>query len=438
MDLLGLNNRLRELDENNQNIKVSIIGAGLMGKGLVSQLVLAKGMKPSLVVSNKISDAIEAYTLAGISEDDIVIAKNLNDVNIAMEKDKYVVADITEYGTKANLIDVVVDATGVPNTGAKIALDAINNKKHIVMLNVEADVVVGPILNKMAKKAGVVYTGTAGDEPGAVKEIFDFAQATGFEVLAIGKGKNNPIDYEVTPDQVVEKTLKSKLKPIRLASFVDGTNTMIEMAAMANATGFVPDIRGGHGPTTQVNELPKFYSLKENGGILNKYKIVDYAHGIAPGVFVIVTTSLPQVHHEMQFLKMGEGPNYVLYRPYHLTSLETPISIAKAVIYNEATIAPIYDKPVAEVITMAKKNLKKGQSLDGIGEYTVLGSIDTYEIAKKENLVPIGLINDKTIVKRDIKKGEFITYDMVELDSNATIYKLRQIQDQCKTPIPNL
>ena len=422
-------NKLLELEEKDKSIKVALIGAGLMGQGLVSQMMLVKGMIPSLVVSNKISDAINAYTLAGISKEDIVIARNLNQINIAMEKNKYVVTDITEYGTKANLIDVVVDATGVPNTGAKIAMGAIENKKHIVMLNIEADVVVGPILNKMAKESGVIYTGTAGDEPGTVKEIFDFARATGFEVLAIGKGKNNPIDYEATPDSVRNKALKSQLKPLRLCCFVDGTNTMVEMAAMANATGFIPDVRGGHGPTTSVDDLPKIYSLRENGGILNKYKIVDYAHGIAPGVFVVITTSLPQVHHEMQFLKMGPGPNYVLYRPYHLTSLETPISIAKAHIYGEATIAPMTEQPVAEVVTIAKKDLKVGERLDGIGEYTILGSVDTYEKAKEENLIPVGLVNNNAVVEKDIKKGEFITYDMVSLDKTSEIYKLRQKQD---------
>lgn len=427
--MLGLNNKLKELHEKKTGIRVSLVGAGLMGKGLVSQMMLVKGMIPSLVVSHKISDAVEAYTLAGISRDDIIVARTLEEINVGIEKNKFVVSDVTEYATKANLIDVVVDATGVPNTGAKIAFDAILNKKHTVMLNVEADVVVGPILNKLAKSAGVVYTGTAGDEPGSVKEIVDFAEATGFEVLAVGKGKNNPIDYDATPESVKEHAMKSKLKPLRLASFIDGTNTMVEMAAMANATGFIPDVRGGHGPTTDPKGLPKIYSLKEDGGILNKYKIVDYAHGVAPGVFVVVTTSLPQVHHEMRFLKMGDGPNYVLYRPYHLTSLETPISIARAALYNEATIAPIYDKPVAEVITMAKMDLKKGQRLDGIGEYTVIGSIDTYETAKRENLLPIGLVNENTIVKQDIKKGEFITYDMVELDKSTMIYKLRQLQD---------
>lgn len=422
--------KLLELEEKRQNIKVALVGAGLMGKGLVSQMTLVRGMTPSLVASRKLTDAIEAYSLAGISKEDIVIGRTLGDINKAMERGKYVVTDNDEWATRANLIDVVVDATGVPNTGAKIARNSIENKKHVVMLNIESDVVVGPILNKMAEKAGVVYTGTAGDEPGAVKEIFDFAVTTGFEVLAIGKGKNNPIDYSATPDTVRERALKSKLKPLRLASFVDGTNTMVEMASMANATGFIPDIRGGHGPTTDVDELPKKYSLKNQGGILDKYKIVDYAHGIAPGVFVIVTTSLPQVHHEMEFLKMGPGPNYVLYRPYHLTSLETPISIAKAHIYGEPTIAPKYKKPVAEVIARAKIDLKAGQTLDGIGEYTVLGSIDTYQRAKEENLVPIGLIDKNTLVKKDIKKGQFISHDMIELDKTTEIHRLRKEQEK--------
>ncbi len=425
----GINTQLRILEDKGNQIKVSLIGAGLMGKGMVSQMMLMKGMLPSLVASSKIEDAIESYTLAGVSREDIIIGKSLENINIAMEKEKFVVTDVTEFATKANLVDVVVDATGVPNTGAKIAMDAIFNHKHIVMVNVEADVTVGPILNKLAKGAGVVYTGTAGDEPGSVKEIYDFADALGFDIIAIGKGKNNPIDFNANPDTVREKANQKKLKPLRLASFVDGTNTMIEMAAMSNATGFLPDIRGGHGPTARVKELPNLFSLKEDGGILNNYGIVDYVNGIAPGVFVIVSTSLPQVHEEMKYLSMGDGPNYILYRPYHLTSLETPITVAKAMIYNEATIAPI-GGPVSEVVTIAKRDLKKGENLDGIGEYTILGSIESYEKAKNENLLPIGLVTPNTKVTRDIKKGEFISYDMVNLDKDTMIYKLRQMQEE--------
>ena len=427
--MLGLNTKLSELESKNEHIKVALVGAGQMGKGMVSQMMLMKGMIPSLVVDINLENAVESFTLAGVSKEDIVIAKNLEDINIAMESNKYIVCDNAEYAAKANLVDVVVDATGVPDIGAKIAMDSIFNKKHIVMLNVEADVVVGPILNKLAKNAGVVYTGTAGDEPGAVKELYDFADASGFDIVAIGKGKNNPVNLESNPDSVREQALKSGVSPKMLASFKDGTKTMVEMTAMANATGFIPDVRGGHGPKAQVNDLPQLYRLKEDGGILNQYRIVDYVNGIAPGVFIIVTTKLPQVHHEMQYLSMGPGPNYVLYRPYHLTSLETPLTVARAAIYNEPTIIPMDGKPIAETITVAKRDLKAGEKLDGIGGFTVYGSIETYDKAKEERLLPIGLVNRNTVIKKDIKKGEYITYDMVDLDTTTLIYKLRQLQE---------
>lgn len=428
--MLGLRNKLEELEENNRSIKVGLIGAGMMGKGLVSQLLRVNGMTPSIVVSNKLDDCIKAFEFAGINRNDVVVARSAGEANIAMERGRFVIADDFEIAVKANLVDVVVDATGVPETGARVALRSIQNHKHIVMLNVEADVVVGPYLNVLAKKEGIVYTGSAGDEPGAAMELFDFAKVSGFEVLALGKGKNNPLDFYATPDQVEEKALASGLKPLRLASFIDGTNTMVEMAAMANASGFIPDIRGGHGPTAKVEELPGIYSLKEAGGILNKYGIVDFAFGAAPGVYAIITTDQPQVHSEMQFLKMGKGPNYVLFRPYHLTSLETPVSIAKAVIYKEGSIVPMDTQPKAEVIARAKKGLKTGEYLDGIGEYSVFGSIEEYSIARKENLVPIGLVNNKARMRVDVNKGEYLTYDMVELDTSTEIYRLRKLQEQ--------
>lgn len=427
--MAGINARLRDLADKGKSIKVSLIGAGLMGKGMVSQMMLMKGMTPSLVVSRDIDDAIAAYTLAGVEKKDILISEDIEEINRAIEKGKYVATTRTELGSKVESIDVVVDATGVPSTGAEIALDAIMNGKHMVMVNIEADVTVGPILSKFAKSAGVVYTGTAGDEPGSAKEIYDFADALGFEIIAIGKGKNNPIDYNASPDSMREKAEAKGLNPIMLTSFVDGTNTMIEMAAMANATGFTPDIRGSHGVTAYTEELPAIFSLKEDGGILNKKGVVDYVHGIAPGVFAIVSTDQPQVHDEMEYLSMGEGPNYILYRPYHLTSLETPITIARAVFYGEPTIAP-KGSPVAEVVTMAKKDLKAGDYLDGIGKYTILGKIEDYKIAKEENLLPIGLVDEKTRLLKDVKKGEYLSYDMVDLNKDSMIYKLRQIQDE--------
>lgn len=427
--MIGLMNKLKDRKKHNRYIKVAIAGAGLMGKGLVSQLTQVEGMKPSLVIDRTIGKAVGSFEIAGIDRKDIVTVDNLQDLNKALRDDKYVAARDIDLLSKSDYVDVVIDATGNPETGAQIALDSINNRKHIVMLNVETDMVVGPILNKKAKEKGVVYTGTAGDEPGSVKELYDFAKLSGFEVVAIGKGKNNPIDYEATPTRLEEEAKKSGLNPRMLAGFVDGTNTMIEMTVMANATGFVPDVRGGNGLTATTEELPNMFRLKENGGLMNKHRVVEYVHGIAPGVFVIVTSKLPQVHSQMKFLKMGDGPYYILYRPFHLTSLETPISVARAVIDNEATIAPL-DGPICDTITVAKRDIKKGEHFDFIGGETVYGSIDTYEVAKKENLLPIGLINKNARARVDIEKGEYITYDMVDLDEDTLLYKLRQEQDQ--------
>lgn len=305
--MLTMNGKLNELAEQGKYIKVAIVGAGKMGKGLINQMSRIKGMSPSLVVNRNIEKAVDAFLSAGIGQEDIVISNSLNKINYYLEKGKYIATEDMDIATKANTIEAVVDATGVPEVGAKISLDSIENRKHIIMLNVEADSAVGPILYKKAKEAGVVYTGTAGDEPGAVMELYDFAVGLGFEVLAIGKGKNNPLDLKANPDTVYEKAMGKGLKPHMLTGFIDGTNTMIEMTCMANATGFVPDIRGGYGINSDLRDLTRFFRLREEGGILNRYGIVDYVMGIAPGVFAIFTTKLDEVHKQLEYLNMGSG-----------------------------------------------------------------------------------------------------------------------------------
>lgn len=427
--MLSMNTRLKGLAKQNRDIKVAVVGTGKMGRGLVNQMSRIKGMIPALVINRNVEKAVDALLSAGVVKEDIVVSNSLSEINYSLEKGKYVASEYMELATKANIIDAVVDATGAPDVGASLSLAAIDNRKHIIMLNVEADSVVGPILYKKAKEAGVVYTGSAGDEPGAVMELYDFAMGIGFEVLAIGKGKNNPIDLQVNPDTVREKALSKGLKPNMLSGFIDGTNTMIEMTCMANATGFIPDIRGGHGIESNIDDLTKHLRLKEDGGVLNKYGIVEYVRGIAPGVFLIFTTKLKEIHKQLEYLNMGLGPNYCLYRPYHLTSLETPITIFDACCYKEASIAPVKGS-IAETITIAKKDLKTGDSLDRIGGFTVYGNIEEYEVAKKENLVPIGLIDENTKLTEDVKKGQLLTYDMLDMDRETTIYQLRKLQDK--------
>ncbi len=427
--MLGLNNKLKELEEKGQHIVASIVGAGQMGKGMVSQMMLMKGIKPAVVVDINIENAVKAYQNAGLTENDYRIVKTVAEANEWLERGKYIVTDNADIASKGNCIQVAIDATGVPEVGAKVAIDSINSKKHIVMLNVETDVVIGPLLKKLADNAGVVYTGSAGDEPGAVKELYDFADALGFDVRVVGKGKNNKLDFDCNPDTVLEEATRRGVSPKMLTSFKDGTKTMVEMTAMSNATGFIPDVRGAHGASAKVEELPHIFRLKEEGGILSQYGVVDYINGVAPGVFIIVTSKLPEVRHEMEYLSMGPGPNYVLYRPYHLTSLETPLSAVKAVLDHQSTIVPI-GGPISETITVAKKDLKAGDALDGIGGYTVYGTIERADIAKQIKALPLGLINKKTKLLKDVRKGEIITYDMVELDQDSLIVQLRRLQDR--------
>jgi predicted homoserine dehydrogenase-like protein len=425
---MSLNKKLAELERKGGLIRVGLVGAGQMGRGMISQIEGMKGMRVVATADVRPEAAVEAYLHAGVKQSQIVETRELERAEKAIEQHHVVVTTDMQLLLALPNVDVIVDATGVPSIGAEIAWKSILYKKHIVMLNVETDVTVGPLLNKMASAAGVVYTGSAGDEPGAVLELYNFADALGFEVLAIGKGKNNPLNVKATPDSAREYALSVGANPKMIASFQDGTKTMIEMTAVANATGYIPDRPGMHGPAATVDELSKVLTLRDDGGILSRTGVVEYVNGVAPGVFVVVTSSKEEVRHEMEYLKMGKGPNFTLFRPYHLTSLETPLSVAGAYFYNEQTIAP-WKGMIAETVTIAKKDMHPGDRLDGIGGFTVYGQIMTIEDAKAANALPIGLVQVQTLT-RAVKAGEVITYDHIEHPANSVIWELRKLQDQ--------
>jgi predicted homoserine dehydrogenase-like protein len=215
-----------------------------------------------------------------------------------------------------------------------------------------------------------------------------------------------------------------------LCAFKDGTKTMVELTAMANATGFLPDIPGGHGASARVEELPELLSLKSEGrgGILSHYRTVEYINGIAPGVFLVFSTKLPAVQHELAYISMGSGPNYVLYRPYHLISLETPLTVAKACIDGVPSIVPRFGMAAATAI-IAKRNLKAGEKLDGIGGYTIRGTIISAAEAREKRALPLALVNKNTSMKRDVSKGALLSYDDAVLDENSLMLQLRRKQD---------
>jgi predicted homoserine dehydrogenase-like protein len=452
--MLGLNKKLKELEKEGKTISVAIAGMGQMGKGLISHIRSLKGMQVLAVANRKVDSAIEIMREIKVGKGEILLAedkdkigykdtdvdkitvnyKNIDEkakrkIEEAVKEGRVIVSNNLSILSCIESVDVVVDATGSPEAGACIATDAIANRKHVVTLNVEADITIGPILKKLADNAGVVYTVSAGDEPGALKELYDFADALGLEVVAACKGKNNPLDRHANPTTLKEYAESKGSSAKMMTSFVDGTKSMIEMACLSNATGLVPDCRGMHGPKANVKDLVQVFSLKKDGGILSKKGVVDFAIGdIAPGVFLVYTTDQETIKKDIKYLQLGDGPNYLLYRPYHLVSIETPLSIARAYFYNEPTIAPL-ENLVSEVITVAKKDLKTGEIIDGIGGYTTYGLIELYDKAKKENLLPIGL-SEGCRLKKDVKKDEPIRYGDVSLASDSLVFKLRKTQEK--------
>ena len=429
--MLKINRNLREMKENGESIKLAIIGCGKMGASLISQLSKIDAMEVKLVVDRNPRKAIKALVQAGISEDKIIYTDDYNEGYEVLEKGFVAVSTNHRLAYKLLQINAVVDCTGNPPFGAVIARKTIQYHKHMISFNVECDATVGPVLHDMAKKAGVVYTGILGDEPGAIIDLVDNAYGMGLKVLVAAKGKNNPLDNYATAEILEEEAKKKGLSPRMLTSFVDGTNTMIELNAVCNALGFLPDTFGCHGITTSPERAVEDFKLKADGGVLNSYGIVDFSPGMAPGVFIIVTSDQEDVRDLMKFLGFGDGPNYLLYRPYHLTSLEAPITIYDAVVENEPSIAPIHGQ-VADTVTVAKRDIKKGEKLEGIGSDRVFGKLTSHDRCLNEDLLPIGLITPNTEAIVDIKKDTVIDMSMVKIDEKATITRLRRRQNSMK------
>lgn len=451
--MLGLNKKLKNLKNKGKSIKVAIAGVGQMGRGLISHIREINGIQVVAVANRDVKRIRSILREINISDDEIMLigyrggidvkndksmikaeGENLDNktrekINQMAKKGKIIVSDELDILFALDDVDMIIDATGNPGAGAYIAYNAVLHKKHIVTLNVEADVVIGPKLKKLADDAGVVYTVSAGDEPAALKELYDFADALGLEVVAAGKGKNNPLDRYANPKTLKDYAKSKGSSPKMMTSFVDGTKSMIEMACLSNSTGLIPDCRGMHGPRADIKDLISVFSLKEDGGILSKKGVVDFAIGdLAPGVFLVYTTENKTIKADLKYLMLGSGPYYLLYRPYHLTSIETPITIARTYFYREPTLVPEYGM-ISEVITLAKKDLKEGEKLDGIGGYTVYGLIEEYRTAKKEDLLPVGL-SEGCVLKKDIEKDQPIKYNDVNLSGDSLLLKLRRSQDK--------
>lgn len=411
---MTLYSKLLEREKEGNPIKVGVIGAGQMGFGMVSQISTIPGM-----------------IVTGISDINLETAHRAVDAYNASSKVKNKVLASTDFKEiiHSQNVEIIVDATGVPEVGAKISLETLIAKKHIVLLNVEIDITIGPLMKKLYDSAGLVYTGSDGDEPAATTQMYEFAKSMGMEVLVAGKGKNNALRIEANPDSAKKEADSKNMNSHMLAAFQDGTKTMAEMNLLSNAIGFVPDKVGMHGVSANLDETLKKLNLKENDGVLDKFGVVEYVDGIAPGIFCIVKGQNAGVANELNYLmKKGKRDHHILYRPFHLCSLETPLTIARAVLENDHAIVPL-GAPISETVAVAKRDIKHGEKIDGIGGYCVRGVLETHKDMKENGNIPIGLVGGSSIAKRDITKGTFLTLEDIELDQSTTVYKLRELQD---------
>ena len=424
-----LRQELLRLEAEGNPIRVGVSGAGWIGSGFVAQVAHVPGMEVTVLADADTRAAWEAFTATGIERDGIIEANAPGLAMDALRAGKRVVTGDHTLAAQLDAVDIVADVTPSPAIGAETAYACIQHGKDVVMVNIEADVTVGRILNKLAREAGVLYTVSSGDEPGCLMELYDFVTSLGYEVIVIGKGKNNPLNSAATPDTVAESARRTDKDPFQVASYVDGTKTMFEMTCAANATGCLPMQRGMTGPEATLETVSEIFALEEDGGITQFPGVVDFVQGpsMAGGVFVVVRVEDERIRADLQYLKVGKGKYFTLFRPYHLWFLEAPISVARAHLHRQTTLVPL-DCPVAEVMTVAKRALRPGERLDDFGGFTFYGVIDQAEVARELNALPVGLAPGAEVV-RSVAAGEIVTWDAVKLDEESIVVKLRRQQD---------
>jgi predicted homoserine dehydrogenase-like protein len=426
---------------------IGVVGVGRMGRGIVDQVATMKGLRVMALADVDQKRAVAGFTENGWDPGAVCATDELGTAQDAMREGRAVAtADpllIPDLELRA-----VVESTGVPEVGAEVADLAIARGRHTVLLNVEADIVVGPILAERARRNGVVYTLAAGDQPGAIFEMVDWARSLGFEIVCAGRGTVLfPDDHHATPETYAEIARRNRMNPKMYNEFRDGTKSQLEMVAVSNVLKLPPARRGMHEPFCKWPDLGRVFALEAEGGLLEAAGVVDMANAVDesgeyvhedkvfPGVFVVVTSEHPGVRSSMSALfepgfggtAQQWGPNWGLFRPYHLACVEVPMSVVRAVVDGRPT-GDLRGGMVAELVAVAKKDLAPGDELDGGGGYTVYGLSERYEVAKRDRLLPFGFAYEGTRVKRPVARDQALTLDDVEVDTSSYLWRLREEQ----------
>ncbi len=409
-------------------VRVAMIGAGFMGRGIALQTVgVVPGMDLVAISNRHVDGARRAYTEAGV--DNVQVANTIGQLESAIAQGKYAITEDPTLLCEAEGIDAIVEVTGTVEFGAHVVLKAIENGKHVIMMNAELDSVIGPILKVYADKAGVVITNADGDQPGVIMNLYRFVKGIGVKPVLCGniKGLQDPYRNPTTQEAFARQW---KQKPHMVTSFADGSKISFEQSIVANATGMKVAKRGMFGPTvpagTPIREAVEHYPLDS---LLEGDGIVDYVVGAepGPGVFVLGIHDHPAQKHYLNLYKLGQGPLYCFYTPYHLCHFEVHNTVARAVLFGDATITPL-GMPQVDVVATAKTDLRSREVLDGIGFYMTYGQCENADVVRAQNLLPMGLAEGCRL-KGDIKKDQVLTYDDVEFPAGRLSDKLRAEQN---------
>jgi predicted homoserine dehydrogenase-like protein len=407
-------------------IRVGMIGAGFMGRGIANQIINSvPGMQLVAIANRHLDRARQVYAEAGVT--DVETVETITALESAIVRGRAAATEDPTLLCEALGIDALVEVTGDVEFGAQVTLHAIRHHRHVITMNAELDGTVGPILKQYADRAGVILTASDGDQPGVQMNLYRFVKSIGLTPLLCGniKGLQDPYRNPTTQEGFAKRWGQN---PYMVTSFADGTKISFEQAIVANATGMRVAQRGmlGYEFSGHVDEMTGRYDvdqLKSCGGI------VDYVVGAkpSPGVFVFATHEDPKQRHYLNLYKLGEGPLYSFYTPYHLCHFEVPLSVARAVLFRDPVMVPL-GRPMVDVVATAKTDLRAGDTLDGLGGYSTYGQCENAEIAHTQRLLPMGLA-DGCRLKRDVRQDQVLNYEDVELPAGRLCDRLRAEQD---------
>lgn len=421
-DLLRRQNRL------SRPLNAAVVGAGFLGGGLIRQLSRVRGMRPALVSNRTPEKAVRILHETGLFPGQIVQTEDPDRAARAIDAGQTVVTREPLLFASLREIDVVLEATGTMHLGTEVALAGFEARKHVVEANPEVQVTVGAHLKRLADAAGVVYTDIDGDQPGIIMNLYHYCQGLGLQVVVAGNCKGVMKRY-ATPETQEGFARNAGISPWIATAAADGTKLNLEMALVANATGLQVARPGMTGVETGLDGLLEAF---RRHGLLEGRPIVEYTLGIPSGVFVIARSTDPHLAREFRYLKMGDGPDYLFYRPYVLCAFEAPLTAAEAVLYGTAT-ATLKGDPVTDVATYAKRDLRAGEPLEGMGGAKHYGQILEIEALRQERALPVGLAEYATL-RRDVRKDGIIRYDDVDLDERPTAVCIRRaIEEEARS-----